>query len=433
MATFRDIFFNRRIALMLPLGFASGLPSMLTADTLQAWGTRAGLSITTIGMLSLVSLPYTYKFLWAALIDRYAPPLLDRRRGWMILFQFLTALSMLLLALCRPASAFWPFFAAATCIAFFSASQDIATDAYRTDVLTESQRGSGTAMFVSGYRLAMILSGGMALILADKVKGPGLTWPTIYALMAAGMLIGVIATLWTETPPTADIRPPSLKEAVRDPLKQILTRRGGLLVIAFIILFKLPDVVAAGYTMNFMLSMHISESDIGWVKQIMGIGITILGALIGGVLVDRFGLRKCLWIFGFLQAASNAGFLLLAQYPHNFMVLVLTISVESFCGGLVTAGFTAFLMAQCDHRYTAFQFALLSSAMALTRIIGVAPSGPLVSIFGWPSFFLYTILLAIPGMAMLPFLPLHLPQPEDEGLATVGAESSKIELESSGQ
>lgn len=401
MRGMRELYFNRRVGMMLPLGFASGLPLALTGDTLLAWAREAGVSLTGIGVLSLVSLPYTLKFLWAPFVDRYAAPLLDRRRSWMLLAQLALMLAIALMAWSDPVTSPVRLSCMAVLVAFLSATQDIAVDAYRTDILSDTQRGSGSAIFVGGYRLGMIASGGFALILADS----GLTWPMVYSLMSLGMIVGTLATLFAERTPADIPAPPTLQEAVVAPLRQLLTRESGLLVIFFVILFKLPDVAAGGLTTPFLLDIGISKNDIGWIRQTLGLFITIVGALAGGALVGALGLKRSLWIFGILQAASNVGFLLLAQFPKSYPMLVGVLGTESFCGGLVTAGFSAFLMSQCDRRYSAFQFALLSSAMAITRIIGVAPGGWLADHTGWPLFFLITIVAAIPSLIMLPFLP----------------------------
>lgn len=400
MASFKDLYLNRRVALMLPLGFASGLPLALTGDTLIAWAKDSGQDLKTLGLFSLLGLPYTFKFIWAALLDRYAPPILDRRRSWMLSFQLLLVLAISLMGFCNPATSLAPLLGLALCVSLFSASQDIAVDAYRTDILTDAQRGSGAAVFVGGYRLGMVISGALALILADH----GFTWHQIYGLMSLCLGLGIVATLCAEPSPRHIAAPLSLQDAIVNPLRQILTRRGWVVTLLFIILFKLPDVAAAGMTTAFLMDVGIPKSEIGTIRQIIGLVLSIFGALAGGAIVGQVGLRKSLWIFGLLQAISNAGFLLLTQHPHHYPLLVAVIGFESFCAGLVTAGFFAFLMSQCDRRYSAFQYALLSSVMTLTRSITGPISAPLAQSYGWPTFFLCTLVSALPGLALLPFL-----------------------------
>jgi PAT family beta-lactamase induction signal transducer AmpG len=250
-----------------------------------------------------------------------------------------------------------------------------------------------------GYRIAMIASSAGALMLAAVVS-----WRTIYLLMAGGMLVGVIATLLAPEPKRVSEAPPTLRDAVVHPLAELLTRRDGAWVLLFVIVFKLPDVMAGAMTLPFMLDIGHTSIEIGTIRQGLGIAITIAGAFFGGGLVTRLGLTRSLWLIGVLQAISNLGFLLLAHVGRNYGLMIGVIVVENFCAGMVTAGFTAFLMSRCDSRYSATQFALLSSLMALTRVIGGAPTGYLVQLLGWQWFFVLTVLVSAPGFALLPLL-----------------------------
>ena len=410
MAGMRELYFNRRVGLMLPLGFASGLPLALTGDTLAAWARTAGVSLTEIGLLGLVTLPYTVKFLWAPLVDRYALPFLDRRRSWILIFQLLLILAICSMAAFDPVNRPGVLAAMAVLVALFSASQDICVDAYRTDILEEYQRGSGSAVFVSGYRLGMIMSGGLAMVLA----GHHIPWPLIYCTMALAMCVGIGAVV-IAPPAPSHIRPPAtLQQAIVAPLKQILLRDRGWLVIAFVIIFKLPELMADRYTTPFLIDLKIPMDTIGWIRQTFGLAVMIAGTLAGGWLVGRAGLYRSLWIVGVLQPVTNLAFFALAHYPESRGVLVGVIGVESFCIGLVTAAFGAYLMSQCDPRYSAFQFALLSSAMAITRVIGVVPAGRFAQAYGWSAFFSLTIVVAIPGLIMLPLLSRTMARREPE-------------------
>lgn len=429
MRGMRELYFNRRVALMLPLGFASGLPLALTGDTLTAWARTAGVSLTNIGLLGLVTLPYTVKFLWAPLVDRYALPFLDRRRSWILIFQLLLILAVCAMAAFDPVNRPGVLAAMAVLVALFSASQDICVDAYRTDILEEHQRGSGSAVFVSGYRLGMIMSGGVAMILA----GHHIPWPAIYCTMGLAMTVGIGAVL-AAPPAPQHIRPPAtLRQAIVSPLKQILFRDRGWLIIAFVIIFKLPELTADRYTTPFLIDLKIPMETIGWIRQTFGLVVMIAGTLAGGWLVGRAGLYRSLWIVGALQPLTNLAFFALARYPESRAVLAGVIGTESFCIGLVTAAFGAYLMSLCDLRYSAFQYALLSSAMAITRVVGVVPAGKFAQAYGWSAFFALTAAIALPGLLMLPLLrgstirhePKEEPGPKDvEALTPADVEAS---------
>ncbi len=390
---------RERLAILLLLGFASGLPLPLTDDTMKAWLKDAGVDLARIGLLGLVAFPYTLKFLWAPFMDRFVPPFLGRRRGWLAVTQVLLAVAIATLGFMDPAGALPFFVAVALAIAFASASQDIVADAYRTDVSPPDERGAAASAFVTGYRFAMIAAGAGALILADRFG----SWKPVYLVMAGGMVVGAAATLFAKEP-AAVTAPPTLREAVIEPFRDLALRRGGWFALLFIVLFKLPDVVAGAMTVPFMLSIGITKTDIGTIRQGLGLLITILGTLAGGAISLRMGLKKSLWVFGILQAVSNLGFLVLASTGPRYGVLVGVIAVENFCNGLVSAGFVAFLMSQCDRRFSATQYALLSSVMAITRVVAGAPTGYMAETLGWSGFFVASIATALPGMALLPFL-----------------------------
>lgn len=388
------------MAALLALGFSSGLPLALTADTLQAWLATSGIDFKTIGLLSVVGVPYAFKFAWAPLMDRYVIPLLGRRRGWLLATQLALIAAIVLMGMQSPQVSTLRVGVLALLVAFLSASQDIVFDAYRTDLLEEDERGPGAAISVMGYRMAMIVSAAGALILAKF-----LPWRLVYQLMAGAMGVGVIATFLAPEPSRQMPAPDSLGGAVVEPLKQMLLAPRGILVLLFVILFKLPDVMAGAMTQTFLLKgVGHTMIEVGSIRQGVGLAFTIFGAVAGGAITARVGLTRALWIFGILQAASNAGFLVLACTGRNYGVMVGVIVLENFCAGLVTAGFTAFLMSRCDARFSATQFALLSSLMALTRIIGGVPTGYLVYSLGWTWFFIATIIASLPGMLLLPFL-----------------------------
>ena len=388
---------NIRIGIVLLLGFASGLPLALTGGTLQAWMTVEGVDLGTIGIFTLVGWPYTVKFLWSPLVDRFVPPFLGRRRGWVLIFQVALIAAIGVMAFASPKEA--PMFLAtlALAIAFFSASQDIVIDAYRTDVLKEKERGLGAAVFVTGYRVAMLVSGALALILSES-----LGWRNTYLLMAGLMTIGLLATLTGPEPEEKVVPPRTLAEAVGGPLKEFFSRKGAWVFLALIVLYKLGDAFAGSLTTAFLIrGPGFSVGEVGAINKGMGLGATIVGALFGGVMMARLGMYRSLMSFGILQAISNLTFMVLAAMGKSYPVMVLAVAFENLAGGMGTAAFVGFLMSLCDHRFTATQFALLSAFASLGRVFVGPPSGFLAEEVGWVVFFFLTFLVALPGLVLL--------------------------------
>lgn len=391
---------SRRLAVMLPLGFASGLPLALTSGTLQAWLTVAGVDLRAIGLFSLAGLPYTVKFLWAPLMDRFTPPWLGRRRGWMLLAQAGLIGGIAAMALAGPdpgtdtAEILWLVGAVAMLVAFLSASQDIAFDAYRADVLRPAERGLGAAVSVTGYRLAMLVSGAVALILSDWIG-----WRETYLLMAGLMSIGLVTALASPEPDQPPASPRTLAEAVWGPVQEFFSRSAAPWLLLLIVLYKIGDAFAGSLTTAFLIrGVGFSPTEVGVVNKGMGLAATILGALVGGALTARWGLFRSLLYFGVLQAVSNLAFMLLAWTGKSYGVMVSAVAFENLSGGMGTATFVALLMALCDHRYTATQFAALSALAALGRVFVGPPSGYLVEAVGWVRFFFVTFLAALPGL-----------------------------------
>src|SRR5690606_10271847 len=330
------VYFSRRVAPLLVLGFASGLPLALTGGTLQAWATVDGVSLEEIGFLTLVGTAYTLKFLWAPLVDRYVPPLLGRRRGWMLVTQVLLAASIMLMGTLSPASALLPLALLAVAVAFFSATQDIAFDAYCTDVLHREERGAGAAIKVLGYRLAMIVSGGLALILADQWLG----WGATYVLMGGLMLACALATLWAPEPERPAAAPRNLGLAVVEPFREFFSRRGAYTVLALIVLYKLGDAFAGALSTTFLIrGAGFDPTEVGTVNKVLGLAATIVGALAGGSLMARWGLFRSLMAFGILQAISNLGYWVIAVAPKSIWLMGAAVGIENLCGGLGTASF----------------------------------------------------------------------------------------------
>jgi len=388
---------NRRVVAVFFLGFASGLPLALAGGTLQAWMAVEGVDLKTIGFFSLVGLPYALKFFWAPLLDRYALPFLGRRRGWILGTQLALMILIVMLGFTSPKDTPWLVALFALLLTFTSASQDIVFDAYRTDVLREKERGLGAAVSVTGYRIAMLASGALALILA----GP-LGWRVTYLLMAGLMLIGTMATIFGPEPEET-VRPPqSLKEAISGPLTEFFGRPSAWAFLALIILYKIGDAFAGSLTTAFLIrGPGFSIGEVGAINKGLGLMATIIGALYGGVMMARLGLYRSLMIFGILQAISNLSFMVLAYAGKVYSIMVAAVAFENLAGGMGTAAFVAFLMALCDHRYTATQFALLSALASLGRIFVGPPSGYLSHEVGWVVFFFVTFLAALPGLALL--------------------------------
>lgn len=415
-----QVFRSRKMAALLLLGFSSGLPLYLVSKTLQAWMTQAEVDLTTIGLFSLVSLPYSLKFFWSPFLDRFVPPFLGRRRGWLVLTQIGLTVAIAAMALQQPQVALQLLAINALIIAFLSATQDIAFDAYRTDVLAEPELGAGAAVAVLGYRIALLVTGSLALILADRMP-----WPVVYLLLSGLMGIGLVTAFWAPEPTEQAPPPASLDQAIVLPFVEFFQRSGmgqGILVLIFIVLYKLGDAFVGNMATPFLLATGFTQTDIGAIQGGMGLVATIVGVLAGGAALSKIGVNRSLWVFGGLQAVSNLVYFVLAQIGQDYPFMVLAINVENFCAGLGTAAFVAFLMSLCNQRFSATQYALLSSLMAVSRDILVAPAGQIAKTMGWPSFFLLTLVAALPGLLLLPvFAPwntsvpvVHRPGLEDE-------------------
>ena len=387
------------------MGFASGLPLLLTGSVLQAWLKESRVDLTSIGLFALVGLPYTLKFLWSPLFDRYTLPLLGRRRGWLALMQACLALSLFALSLAQPTpDSLLSISVAALLVAFFSASQDIVVDAYRRESLSDLELGFGAAMYVNGYRIGMLLAGGGGLMLADL-----LSFAQMYRLLAFVMALGIVITLIAREPPLPDGRPLTLAEAVILPFRDYFTRDGAWLALAFILLYKLGDTLASAMTTPFYLDLGYSKSEIGAVVKLFSFWATLAGATIGGLWILRIGLGSALWWFGLGQMLSTAGFVVLASVQPTVASLAAVVAIENFTGGLGTAAFVGFMGSLTDRRFTATQYALLSSLMGVPRVLASAPTGWLAEELGWPGFFSMCVLVAIPGLLLLRSMRTLLP------------------------
>lgn len=396
MKTILKVFASYKMFVVLILGFASGLPLALTGGTLQAWLKTENISLGTIGLFSLVGLPYTLKFIWSPIMDRYVPPLFGRRRGWIFVTQLGLIISIIVLGMSNPKVSLENMAIFALFVSFFSASQDIAIDAYRTEAVPEEELGAAASIYIMGYRIAMLVSGGVALGLAEK-----LPWSTVYFIMAGCMGVGLIGSVLGPKPLVDEAPPTSLTEAVVKPFVEFFNRKGAIEMLLFILIYKLDVAFAMAFTTPFMMDLGFSKLEIAAVLKGAGLLATIFGTLTGGALMLKWSMKKSLWIFGIIQGISGFSFYLLAHVGHNYPLMWASIIIENICSGLGTAAFSAFMMSICDKRYTATQYALLTSFMALTRILVQTPSGFLQERVGWEWYFIISILIAIPGLLLL--------------------------------
>jgi len=386
---------NSRMLVALVMGFACGLPLLLTISVLQAWMKDEGVDLTVIGMMALVGLPYTLKFFWAPFMDRFTLPFLGRRRGWLLVAQIALMCSIAGLGFTEPVNP-WMVAFAAFLVTFFSASQDIVVDAYRREDFIDAELGLASSFYINGYRVGMLLASGGGLIMADHMS-----WSLVYLIMAACMLPGVITTLLAHEPEAAAGTPKSLKEAVVDPLVEYFSRQSALWILAFILLYKIGDTMASAMTTPFYLDIGFSKTEIGAVVKLFGFWATISGSLIGGVIMLRLGINRSLWIFGFLQAISTACFAILARIGHSIPVLSGVIAFENLSSGMGTAAYAAFMASITNKKFTATQYALLTSLMGIPRVLASAPTGFLAKNLGWENFFITCTIIAVPGMLLL--------------------------------
>jgi MFS transporter, PAT family, beta-lactamase induction signal transducer AmpG len=396
----RQALFNRRMLICVFTGFSSGLPLYLLVNLLPAWLRSEAVDLRSIGLFTLIQFPFTWKFLWAPLLDRYTPPFLGRRRGWMLAVQLLLLASIPLFGALQPQLDLWTIAYLAAAVAFFAATQDIALDAYRRELLPDAEVELGNSIHVTAYRIASLVPGSLALVLADH-----LPWQSVFTITALFMLPGVATTLLVSEPALERPAPRTLTEAVVDPMREFLSRAGwrqALLVLAFIFFYKLGDSMATTLATPFYLDMGFSKSDIGLVAKNAGLWASVIGGLLGGIWMLKIGINRGLWLFGVVQVVSILGFAWLA-YIHqpDRLLLAAVIAFEALGVGLGTAAFTAFIARTTDRRYTATQFALFTSLASAPRALVSATTGWLVEETGWFAFFLLCTMLALPGMALL--------------------------------
>jgi MFS transporter, PAT family, beta-lactamase induction signal transducer AmpG len=395
-----DVLLSARLWIAALMGFAGGLPLMLTLTVLQAWLSQQGVSLATIGMAGLVGLPYSIKFLWAPMVDRFKPLALGRRRSWLLITQVALTASIVLLGLQDPTRSIWGVLIAAVSVTFFSATQDIVIDAYRRESLADDEQGLAASFYTYGYRLGMLLASAGGLILADIIG-----FNAVYFVMAAVMAACVAVTL-AAPEPTGNAPPRTLAQSFIGPFVEFFTRRDNatkaVLVLVFIVIYKLGDNIASHMSIPFYLQLGFTNTEIGAIAKIFGTGALLFGIFIGGVVTLKLGLYRAMFVIGVLQAASTACFVLLALAGYDRAWLATVIAFENLTVGMGSAALIAFMASLTNRQFTATQFALLSTLATLPRSLLSAPSGFMAEALGWPQFFVVCTLLALPGLLLLP-------------------------------
>lgn len=394
--SFWESLMQKNMLVVFMQGFVSGLPLLLTLRTLQAWMTDSGVDLKTTGAAALFGLPATLKFLWAPLFDRYQIKILGRRRGWMFISQVGVAISLVCMASVDPNKETLLLAIFAVMVAFFSASQDIVIDAYRREILTDEQLGLGSTFYVYGYRIAMWIAGGFALGLAQFIS-----WNQVYLLMAGIQILTLGVTLWSSEPVNRVPPPKDMKEAVVEPFKDFLTRKGAWLLLGFVLLYKLGDTMSGNMLTPYYLKLGYEKIEIAAIAKTMSLATSLIGGLIGGIFVQRIGIYRSLFHFGILQALSTLAFMALFYVGHNNWVLGAVITFEDLTAGMGTAAFVAYMASITNRKFSATQFALLSSLMGIPRTLVAAPTGLLAESLGWPGFFTLCTVIAIPGLLMI--------------------------------
>jgi PAT family beta-lactamase induction signal transducer AmpG len=395
----KQILFSRRMLICIFIGFSSGMPLYVLVQLVPAWLRSHEVDLATIGLFSLVALPYTWKFLWSPLMDRFTLPFLGRRRGWALITQLALLLSIGLLGAFDPRSSLQVIVGLVFVVSLFSASQDIVIDAYRRELLADDELGTGNSFFINAYRLSSLVPGSLALILSDL-----LPWSTVYWVTAGFMLVGVVTTLVIREVSDDSLAPHSLREAVIEPFREFFQRDGvaaALAVLAFMFLYKLGDNMATALATPFYLDMGFSRTEIGTVAKIAGLWAVVAGSVIGGLAMLKLSINRALWIFGAVQLVTILGFAWLSLVGHNLTGLFLVVSAEYLGVGLGTVALTAFIARETSRAFTATQFALFTSFIAVPRTFANASTGFLIESMGYTSFFLLCTAVAVPGMLML--------------------------------
>ena len=389
---------TKKMLICVFTGFTSGLPLFILISLLPAWLSTSGIDLKTIGLFALIQFPFTWKFIWAPLFDRFTFGM-GRRRGWLIIFQLLLLTTICTFGFVDAQSQLSVIVIISTIIAFFSASQDVVIDAYRRELLSDSELGIGNAIHVNAYKISSLIPGSLSLILADFFD-----WQFVFLVTGLFMLPGIIMTLLIKEPLLRYGAPKTLKEAVIEPFKEFKNRKGikgAFLILLFIFLYKIGDSMATALATPFYLDLGFSMTEIGVIAKNAGLWPGIIGGLAGGVWMIKLGINRALWVFGFMQMFATLSFAWLALSGDNNLILAITVGLEFFAAGLGTTAFIAYIAKTTHPKYTATQFALFTSLAAVPRTFTNASTGYLVEFFGWYHFFIFCFLIAIPGMLLL--------------------------------
>ena len=393
----RDLL-TKKMLICIFTGFTSGLPLFIIVSLLPAWLMDSGLELKAIALFSFIQLPYVLKFLWAPLFDGFSFSM-GRRKGWLIIFQVLLLASISITGLLDPKSQIMTVAIISTAIAFFSASQDAVIDAYRRELLLDNELGLGTAIHVNAYKFSQLIPGSLALILADIFA-----WELVFFITSLFMIPGIILTILIKEPLLQVIPPKTIKEAVIEPFVEFINRKGikeAILVLLFIFLYKIGDSMATALATPFFMDLGFSMTEIGVIAKTVGLWASIVGGIVGGILMIKIGINRALWIFGFMQMFATLSFAWLAISGYSPLILGITVGLEFFAAGLGTTAFLAYIAKTTNPKFTATQFALFTGLSAVPRTITNASTGYLVEFFGWHNFFIFCSFIAIPGMILL--------------------------------
>lgn len=395
----KNAIFNRRMLICVFTGFTSGLPLYILIQLVPGWLRTEGIGLAEIGFFTLVQIPYTWKFLWSPIMDRYTLPFLGRRRGWMLATQIALLISIAAIGFLQPAFSIWAVAYLAATIAFFSASQDIVLDAYRRELLADNELGLGNSIHVQAYRLSGLVPGALALILADH-----LPWHMVFIIVAAFMFIGIVLVLSIDEPTRDPHAPSTIREAVLEPFREFINRQGvapALLVLAFLFCYKLGDNMATALQTPFFIDVGFTLTQIGTIAKVASLAAVIVGAMVGGLVMIILSINRALWLFGVVQIVSIFGFAMLAEIGANPWALGFAVAFEYLGVGLGTAALTAYIARSTNKAFAATQFALFTALAATPRALANATTGVIVEQIGYTNFFIVCAALAIPGMLLL--------------------------------
>jgi len=397
-SSFWESVLNRRMLICVFTGFTSGLPLYIIFSLVQAWLAKGGVSLKDIGYFYLLTLPYNIKFLWAPLADRYVPPFLGRRRSWLLVSQITLFVVIAAMGFYDPKQSLTMIALLVFLVSLFGATQDIVIDAYRREILPDNELGLGNSIHINAYRISGLVPGSLAFILADH-----LPWDTVFIIVAAFMFAGIGMTLVVSEPEILG-KPRNLKEAVVEPFKEFIGRKGwklALYMVAFIFLYKIGDNMATALATPFYLDMGFTMTQIGVVAKMSALWAMVIGGMLGGLLMIKIGINRALWLFGVVQMVTIAGFVMLSLMPSNLTALAVVVAMEYLGVGLGTAAFVAFIARETNPKYTAFQLALFTSLAAVPRTFANSSVGVIVETVGWTNFFIFCTIIAIPGMLLL--------------------------------